>query len=1113
MKMKDWWLVYLLLLSSVEANNWPEYYGPSSTTISEAAPIGAEVFQFSVSDVDDDPLTVIINYNKQFNLVINSPSNYSVTLKDTIDRETMSRYDLQVTISDGTVQESVDVRIRVEDVNDFVPIIKNTQLSASVRENQPMGTFVINITTEDEDSGYNAATEIILDDETLPFYLGDPSTKEPLEHSYGRATVLIRESLDYEQQPLYSVAVTVTDMAGCVGAACQTPLSTTQTLRVTVLDEQDTPPYFTSLPYVAQTHENLPVGSKIIQILALDGDTSARRNVEYFFVTSSGEFVGRLGYFSIDPSSGEITNAEVIDADSAEVKAQASFYTLNVTAKEVLRDGEVEQPELDQSFASVSVSILDVNDERPTFSTNAISASIMEGLPAGSSVQFNDTLKVVDLDQGANGVFTLRALTEAGQVSPWFNVIPQRVINEATISLTTKDMIDYEANSTITIKIEARDLQSGTVTFKTVDIDVEDSNDNNPTFSSAVYEATVVENSVRGTVVSSNTQIIATDIDSGSYGVVFYSLETEQDVFNIDPESAEITVACDRCLDRELEPVYYLVIEAIDGGGLLDTAQLTITVTDVNDHAPQFTADVYEASVNENTLQFVTPLNVQANDADEGSNAIVSYSLLNYTDHFDINSNGSVFITQALDAEAVSDVLEVTVSARDMGTPALNSTAVIRVQILDMNDKTPQFGQSSPFRNVSEDATIGTIIYTAHATDDDRSSPNKDIIYSLLYGGFHQFRIEPQTGHIRVNSSLDRESSRNEYSLVVRASDRGQPPLSSQQTIVVKVTDVNDEAPVFLQNDYAFEIEEGQDANTPVGTVQATDPDTNKIIKYNITETKAFSSDDTAVELQNDPFSINYSTGLLLVSSVLDRETVSRVELTVTAQDVNGLQPQISTVKVKIEIIDVNDNPPVIQPVGILEVEEGDYSASEPRLVTQLTVIDQDLDSRFDYSLSLNPFSVYSINDNGEVYLISSIDRENVGSWLNFTAVVQDGTLSSSLDVAVKVMDVNDNTPQFVEFADELVVPETARLGLILTRVRAVDTDSDAVNRQIKYSITSGSLNRVTINETTGLVTVSGDLDRDAQQIPNNRLSLIIKACDTGDPMLCQSKAMTIRIT
>ncbi|XP_072914504.1 protocadherin-11 X-linked isoform X2 [Hemitrygon akajei] len=631
---------------------------------------------------------------------------------------------------------------------------------------------------------------------------------------------------------------------------------------------------------------------------------------------------------------------------------------------------------------------------------------------------------------------------------------------------------------------------------------IEDINDNAPLFPSTVINISIPEN----TVVNSRYSIpSAVDPDVGVNGIQHYELLKGQNVFGLDiietPEGDKWPqLIVQQNLDREQKDTYVMKIKVEDGGvpPRSSTAILQITVTDVNDNRPVFKESEIEVHIPENAPVGTSVIQLHATDADLGPNAIVRFFFSNQVSAlarrlFTIDStSGLITVRQPLDREEFP-VHKLTVLASDgSSTP---SRAVVTINITDVNDNVPTIDTRYIINPVngtvllSENAPLNTKIALITVTDQDSDLNGKvtcftdhDVPFRLKPVFDNQFLLE--TGAL-----LDYESTK-EYTIKIVASDAGKPPLNQSATVVIKLKDENDNAPVFNQPIIGLSIPENNTPGTQLTKISATDADSGK------------NAEITYLLGPNAPsiFSVDRRTGILSAMRRLDREKQDRYVFTVLARD--GGKPSIqSNATVILTVLDQNDNSP--------SFTHSEYNFYVPEnlpmygTVGLITVTDADAGGNAAVSLSILNDKGYFIIDptSGVIKPNITFDREQQSSYTFQVKAVDGGRpqRTSVARVTINVVDVNDNSPVFVypssNFSYELV-STFANPGSVVGKVFAIDNDT-GMNAELRYSIVSGnSRGLFAIDPMTGNIT----LQEKVTTTDRGLYRLVVKVIDLGQP-------------
>nr|XP_061793173.1 protocadherin alpha-3-like [Nerophis lumbriciformis] len=480
-------------------------------------------------------------------------------------------------------------------------------------------------------------------------------------------------------------------------------------------------------------------------------------------------------------------------------------------------------------------------------------------------------------------------------------------------------------------------------------VEITDVNDHSPIFSEKKQIFEIAEHSSPGTRFQLHA---ATDPDAGTNSVRTYTLTSnehfELDIVQSDDEKIPFLVL-KRSLDREQKNKHSLFVTAVDGGKpqKSSTLNVTVIVLDNNDNRPMFNQDTYNVDLFENVLGGTIVARVNATDPDEGTNGEIEYSLSKtliskVSDIFEIDSlSGQIKLKRPVNYEE-SEIYKLEIEASDKGSPPLTSRCRVLVKIKDVNDNHPVIELTSLSNKVSEDSKPGTVISLISVLDKDSGVNGK---INLHITNDVPFELKPSykenTYSVATKRFLDREEV-SSYEITIKATDCGDPPLSSFRTFEIEVSDVNDNSPHFDQSPFNFYLLENNVAGASVFSLRATDNDINEnaVIQYKIVRTD---KDSIATSLM----SINSENGDVTALKSFDFETLKSFHFQVLATD-GGSPPLSSNVTVNVFILDQNDNTPVIlYPVssnGSAEgVEEIARNMKAGDLVTKVRAYDADI--------------------------------------------------------------------------------------------------------------------------------------------------------------------------
>eukprot|EP00062_Callorhinchus_milii_P016454 gi/632967869/ref/XP_007900219.1/ PREDICTED: protocadherin-10-like [Callorhinchus milii] len=546
-----------------------------------------------------------------------------------------------------------------------------------------------------------------------------------------------------------------------------------------------------------------------------------------------------------------------------------------------------------------------------------------------------------------------------------------------------------------------------------VEVEILDINDNSPSFSSREIRLEIVESVLPGARFLLKS---AKDPDVGLNSIRTYQL-TPNEYFILDVQTrgewklAELVL--EKPLDREKQSSHQLLLTAIDGGSpeKSGTTLIIITVLDINDNAPIFHQSLYTVSLVENIPVGTLVIKLNATDLDDGSNGDIVYSFSNYgkdrvRELFNVDPHtGEIRVKGKLDFEE-ANVYEINVEARDRGPHPLPVHCTVLVDIRDVNDNAPELTLISTSDTVREDALPGTMVALISVSDRDSEENGKtkcEIEKHLPFDIKSSFK---NSYRIVTTDPLDRESI-SEYKITIMCEDSGSPPLSANKTILVHISDINDNAPYFPQNSYTAYIMENNVPGTSIYSVTAMDPDLtdSSHIHYSILETwiKGLPVSSFA--------SIDSGNGIIFSQTSFDYEQLKNFQIQVQAQD-DGSPPLCGNVTVNVIILDQNDNPPVVTSPRARNPSEMLVPLSAPPgyLVTKVTATDADSgqNARLSYRLvqATDPSIFTLTHGSGEIRTARRLEDKDALKQTLIILVRDSGhpPLSSTVTIALSVV-------------------------------------------------------------------------------------------------------------
>eukprot|EP00035_Acanthoeca_spectabilis_P006219 m.122020 g.122020 ORF g.122020 m.122020 type:complete len:4758 (-) comp13405_c0_seq2:212-14485(-) len=1052
-------------------DNVPQWIGePYAVSVSEDVSVGTDIFSSLVaSDAD-----IGVNSNLSYSIIAgNSHGHFSVnshsgviTVVSGLNRENISSYTLSIRVIDGgavPLHNDTTLVILVTDVNDNSPIFNQSSYTTVLAEDTVIGTRVgVAVSTNDADLDRNGELE------SFVISAGNTDQKFAIDHQTGVITLI--DELDYENTTTYTLTIRASDN-GTV------PLYSDVTYTVNVTDVNDNDPVFDQSTYFADIGENAAPRSIVgLPVHATDRDSGSNGVVSYSLEAGDGS-----SQFDVNVTSGQITVSGSLDREIT------SVYSLTVRAT----DGGTPTR---TATAVFTVTVTDVNDNFPQFLQPQYTASVSEDVSVGTSVGV--AVVASDSDLGENGTVSYRITS--GNDSGNF------AMNTTSGVITVAAHLDREHTPAYTLTVVATDggnppkLNSTSFTITLLDV-----NDNFPQWNASAYSGSVFENATVGSSIG--TAVKATDEDVGNNGAVIYSIVSgnEEGRFRIDSANGSISVAAP--LDRETTATYNLVLSASDAGAPSNTnvTVFSIDILDINDNSPVFNQSSYSAAVREDAIVGLKVGNaVAATDADIGDNGVVTFEIIggNSEGRFALNrSSGVVSVVATLDRE-ITDSFELTIVASDGGTPSRRVQTTYSIAVDDVNDNTPQWDRSVYSADVVEDVSVGTQVGVPVLATDLDHGENGSVTYSILLGNDQgHFSLDNLTGVLRVVSELDREST-DSYVLTVRASDSANPALSNLTTYSIRVTDVNDNHPIF-NNVFSASVFENVSIGAQIGiAVNATDADIGVNGHWN------YAIVGGNIE---GKFQINATSGVVSTVQTLDRETTNAYALIVEAFDF-GTTPRTNRTTFSVIVLDVNDNDPqFLETSYSVTVFENLTIGSQVGILVSASDLDIGANSLLSFNFVEDPFPFAMNSTSGVVSLIAALDREETAGYA-FTVRVTDAGNPPRFNFAnwsVVVADVNDNDPIFNETEYSAAVVETASLGSFVLAVSASDTDVFP-NSNISYSILQGNLNDTfAIAPLTGIISLVSYLDREI----TNTYALLVQARDHG--LNARSALVNVSIT
>ncbi|XP_030594794.1 uncharacterized protein LOC115786640 [Archocentrus centrarchus] len=633
--------------------------------------------------------------------------------------------------------------------------------------------------------------------------------------------------------------------------------------------------------------------------------------------------------------------------------------------------------------------------------------SIPEELKQGSVV--GNIAK--DLGLGLSEIYDrkLRVASETGK--QYFSV------DAGKGELVVNDRIDREAlcGQSASCVLPLQIVTENPLQLHRIEVEIRDINDNSPVFITEERYLKIAESTATGIRFPLDT---AQDQDVGSNSVKSYTL-SKNECFSLKMKELSGNrqvpeLVLEKLLDREKQSVHQLLLTALDGGNPVKTGTTTIVVTvlDINDNVPAFKTPLYNVSAHENSVVGSVLVKVEATDADDGVNGEIEYAFADHTPEsllsvFQLNPHtGEISLVGSLDYER-SRMHEISITAKDKGVPEMEGHCRVQVVVIDMNDNAPEIVLTSKPNPVREDAPKGTVVALISARDLD-SGNNGKVKLQLKNGPPFSLKPSFSDNYALITSGvLDRERF-SDYNIEITATDSGSPPLTNKKTILVTITDVNDNAPVFVQTSYTVYLKENGVPGSILYSVSATDPDAgeNAKISYSVLDSKV---QDVSV---SSYVYINSDNGSIYSMHSFDYEKLKVFQIQVQAKD-QGSPSLSSNATVHVFILDQNDNAPaVIYPssaaLGSLSHQRMPRSAKAGHLVTKVTAVDADSghNAWISYRLAeATDASLFTVNlYTGEVRTKRAVSEQDDSSQRLLIEIKDDGEPIQSSTVTVSIM-------------------------------------------------------------------------------------------------------------
>ena len=1029
---------------------------PSLITVPESHNLTEVIQQFIASDNDPGlygKLTFSIDPGtNQDDIFTITPSTGELKLLRLLDFEKEQSHALTIVVTDGAedsanrMSATTQFTVHVSNVNERAPICTQPLYIGYVSESTSVNAIVLQLNCSGGDKS---------DPVTYALGVGN-LTPFNLEFTVGRdgdIRLAVRLFNSEETEEFYKFVVLVTDFI--------IPQRITNIdVQIAFLFGNVDAPMFNQSTYSWFLKEDTAIGTNFATVAAADSDRGIQGQVTYSLAGPDANF------FRINSETGAILLASTLDRESV--------MTLNFEV--VATDGDPYTPRVGN--ASVIIEVQDVNDNHPLCIPMHQTVPILSDIEAGTVVA---QLSCTDADMGDNRrlVYSVSPLTPGTPFS----------VNSSSGSVMVEGTLQPSTSFLITIVVS----DFGSPSLKSeVDVVLEVYRKNRfpPLFGRSEYNFNIDETIA---VLDSIGSVAATDSDS-PVDSLRYRLAAGNPDFYVDPESGLILVTAPMDFETLSRFVFSVIVE--DGGSfngsdiLSDTATVTVTVSNVNDHVPELSGSgIYGTIVNVTTAMGTSILEFMCEDADFDSFGEVTVS----QDPIDIPFalQGSSGLYSIVVNEDLTKSGGTSYTANISCSDGMFST-VGQVFIAILRPGNPKFSQVVYQWNIPEDTPVGSNFTQISA----ETTSGTALTYSITDGNEDgHFRINRENSILQLAFSVDYELQRR-HGLIVRATDGNGN--FSEVLVIVNVLDISESSDLAPPSG-RYVVAHDTPVNEPFGQLKCSNNTLQRGDTFNFTFIPP-----------SDVFGVDeYGTMRLLKQ--LD-ETPIHV-LPVICYSLAIDEPEVASGIVTITVRFENNHVPTFDLDMYTVIVPENLNASES--VTQVVARDSDIGSfgEFSYAIESGNFgNKFFINSTtGDISLLSALDFEMTSEY-NLTVVAVDGgatapdskRFTGSTTVFVRVGDANDNIPVFSQpFYEAAILTDHSLLGSVIN-VSCSDQDS-GVNKLIDYDILPDS-DTFTISR-EGNILLTGDLENEAVY------TLRVFCIDGGTPSLSSSVQVIIIVS
>ena len=1049
-------------------NNGPQFDAPCETQVFENISSG-EIITTIVADDDDAGIygELIYTFSESSTEFTLNHLTGVVTLSEgvNLDYEQKSSYLIGVTATDGGNKQAYCIlSITVLDINDNQPLFLISNYEVRIPQNHVPGTFVVQPLAEDADSGLNRVMEYTLSGSDSSMYIIDP------------ASGIITTGTPLLSEQSYSFIVQATNVNA-------TPILSS-TASVTVHIDNDIPlPTFNQSLYSAQICENVQFATEVLQVYS----NIDINNVFLSLIHGSQYYSNGDGTFDID-IDGNIMVASHTNVDFELLPNSKFIFSVKMESF----------AGTSFSISTVEITVLDSDDNPPSFQFNSVFSSVSENSPVGTLVT---SVPATDPDTGTNSDITYSlvteqesfAISENGDITTLVEFDAETSQETLSVHMLASNLNPIDSEDICTL-----DTMRGTANVL-IRVNILNINDNLPSFVNSPDILTLTEDTVLGTIINT-FHVIDLDVDNDPTEIR-YSISDGNtgNNFMINDTGHLVLV---QSLNYEQQSEYELTVQVSDGI-FNSTTTIIIIVVDVDDEPPVFLNTTYYANITENISLGTAILQISATDVDTTD---ISYWLTGSAEGIlTVSTTGIITVIGNIDREEFKEGLLSFVAVAQGG---IITTTIVNITITDVNDCVPRFPHIDTMiipENVTPDENginVGTV--TAYDSDMGR---NGEILYTLLFGEEYGFTINSTTGNIIAHDTYDRETIPL-YILLIEARDMGDIiQLSTTTSLQIKIGDENDNAPYFPFPYIYKRIFENILVTTQVIQLPVVDLD------------EGINSELTFTLMSLEPdigqiFTFNSTTGVITLAQELNYEIPNHRFFTLTFSVADSLYEADYEATLEIEVLDQNDHNPMFDnniehDIFVLE------TASIGTIIIELTATDQDSGTNAQIQFSIvsgdpeNNFVLTSTENEAVITIDKQLDYETKTNYDIIIEACDQGIPSrcDTLQFNITVENIDDVAPHFSQSFYEGSVVEHAEPVDSILQVIATDPD---FGDSFEYQIQSGNDDgKFSINSTTGVLSSTVSLDREEQDM----YILVISAADEEGALLSGTGTAIITVT